>query len=299
MSSKTERLINLIAMLSETMRPLTQQEIITTIPGYNSNKSTARRTFERDKDELRKLGFDILSLPTPTGDYGYSINKENTFYSVSLSPKQRNIVQCAIALYSPDADISSKSLTKLGGTNPENDLNSVVSLSAPKNLNELFKFCSTSADIEFNFKESKRRVRTRKLLAKGGYWYLESIDLDKKEIRNFRIDRLSNIKEIKNVNIDINEIEKYVLDKNDFEDSIEIVVSVEPHISQLFIKDWNGHVLENGDISFKVPRLEIFLLRYFDYSGYVQVISPPDLKEKVDIVLEDLLTRLGGNVNAS
>ena len=60
MTTKVERLINLVAILSDTMRPLTQHEIVNTVPGYNLNtKATSRRTFERDKDELRNLGFDI------------------------------------------------------------------------------------------------------------------------------------------------------------------------------------------------------------------------------------------------
>ena len=84
MTTKIERLINLIAILSDTLRPLTQNEIVNTVPGYNtSSKATSRRTFERDKEELRKLGFDISQTPTPTGDYGYRINKNNTFYSLS------------------------------------------------------------------------------------------------------------------------------------------------------------------------------------------------------------------------
>ena len=194
MTTKVERLINLIAILSDTMRPLTQHEIVNTVPGYNLNtKATSRRTFERDKDELRNLGFDISSTPTPMGDYGYKINKDNTFYSVSLTAQQRNIVQCAIAMYSSNESLTSKSLTKLGGTNPENELNSVISLSLPENVDVLYRLCDNSSTISFKYRDSFRRVKTKKLLAKGGYWYLECFDLDKKELRNFRIDRLSDI----------------------------------------------------------------------------------------------------------
>lgn len=289
MATKIERLINLIAILSDTMRPLTRLEIVSTVPGYNSSSSNSRRTFERDKDELRKLGFDILQIPTPDGDYGYRINKSNTYYSVPLTPSQRNIMQCAIAMYSSDNNMTIKSLTKLGGSNPENELDAVISIPLPPNVDDLFKLCSNSSCITFNYRDTIRNVKSKKLVAKGGFWYLECIDLDKKELRSFRIDRLTNISKIDNVTLD----EDSTLANSEISNSeIEVIVSVYPEIESLFIKDWHAKKLDANKLSFKIPRTELFLLRYFDYVGYVSVIEPKELKDQINYIFEDVTTQL-------
>ncbi|NLA35850.1 MAG: WYL domain-containing protein, partial [Actinobacteria bacterium] len=53
---KIERLLNLTAMLLETRRPLTVEEIGSKMQGYPADPDSFRRQFERDKDELRSAG---------------------------------------------------------------------------------------------------------------------------------------------------------------------------------------------------------------------------------------------------
>lgn len=296
MANKTERLINLIAILSDTMRPLTQSEIVSTVPGYKAEvKSTSRRTFERDKDDLRKLGFDITQTPTPDGEYGYRINKNNTFYSVSLSGAQRNIVQCALAMYSPSEETSAKSLTKLGGANPENELENVISLSMPENVDSLFEYCSKSASISFNYRDETRRVRAKKLLAKSGYWYLECLDLDKNQIRNFRVDRLSNIVQIE-VNLDSDPKLEHDTSDDTFDSDIVVIVKVHKDLQKKFAKDWNAKENAEGNFEFRVPRKEIFEIRYFDYVGYVKVLEPQELREALDNIFDLAIANLEGAI---
>src|SRR5207249_12230379 len=62
---KAERLLNLVAMLLETPRPVTAQQIRETIPGYDQDSwETFKRMFERDKDELREMGIPVELAPT-------------------------------------------------------------------------------------------------------------------------------------------------------------------------------------------------------------------------------------------
>ena len=60
--SKLERLLNLMAAMVEATRPITRDEIKEKLPAgtYSDNKESFRRTFERDKDELKKIGIPIL-----------------------------------------------------------------------------------------------------------------------------------------------------------------------------------------------------------------------------------------------
>ena len=55
-AAKVERLLNLSAALLAAERPLTAAEIRRRVPGYPEERASFRRTFERDKDDLRELG---------------------------------------------------------------------------------------------------------------------------------------------------------------------------------------------------------------------------------------------------
>ena len=59
-SEKLERLLNLTAALLETTKPLTATEVARKVFGYPDDKVAFRRTFERDKDDLREMGIPIV-----------------------------------------------------------------------------------------------------------------------------------------------------------------------------------------------------------------------------------------------
>ena len=73
--SKIERLLNLTAVLLDTERPLTAQEIRSQVEGYGVEDSGFNRMFERDKDDLRSMGVPIEVRPSPAdpGTDGYLI----------------------------------------------------------------------------------------------------------------------------------------------------------------------------------------------------------------------------------
>jgi proteasome accessory factor B len=76
---KTARWLDLIAFLLQHRLPVTREQIFEHVQGYGMRRSddagerareSARRTFERDKDELRTLGIDleIVKVPDAEGD---------------------------------------------------------------------------------------------------------------------------------------------------------------------------------------------------------------------------------------
>ncbi|MGH9186220.1 MAG: helix-turn-helix transcriptional regulator, partial [Acidimicrobiales bacterium] len=81
-STKLERLLNLTALLLETPRPLTAEEIRTRVPHYPDDKESFRRSFERDKEDLREKGvpIDVEEVPgiDPPID-GYRIRKDRYY----------------------------------------------------------------------------------------------------------------------------------------------------------------------------------------------------------------------------
>src|ERR1051325_10387213 len=87
-----ERLINLVALLLETTRPLTFEEIRSTLPAYQQgDASAAKRMFERDKDVLREIGIPVELEATDSWEVeqGYRIRKDHYYLpQVSFTPEE-------------------------------------------------------------------------------------------------------------------------------------------------------------------------------------------------------------------
>jgi proteasome accessory factor B len=74
--SKTQRWLDLIAYLVGRRMPVTVGELMERVPAYarkwvsgsDTDRASARRMFERDKDELRGLGVPLDSVPVPSGE---------------------------------------------------------------------------------------------------------------------------------------------------------------------------------------------------------------------------------------
>src|SRR3972149_270793 len=82
--AKTARWLDLIAYLLSHRFPVTREDIYQHVSGYKGRSESARRKFERDKEELRALGIEIetVELPGAAGDepqQGYRL-KPSSFY---------------------------------------------------------------------------------------------------------------------------------------------------------------------------------------------------------------------------
>lgn len=81
---KTARWLDLLAFLLQHHYPVTREQMFERVQGYGEGGESARRKFERDKDDLRGLGIDIqtVTLPSAPGDEpasGYLL-KAKDFY---------------------------------------------------------------------------------------------------------------------------------------------------------------------------------------------------------------------------
>ena len=75
-STKIQRWIDLLAALLRHHYPVTFEQLIPQVPAYAAEQKaeSRRRTFERDKDELRRLGVPIETLPaTDVEPQGYRL----------------------------------------------------------------------------------------------------------------------------------------------------------------------------------------------------------------------------------
>ena len=205
-SRKNERLVNLTIALLATKRYLTKNEIFRNIEGYEGNAEAKERMFERDKDDLRKLGIQIEVGgldPLFDDEAGYRIRPEN--YALSL----RNLTTTQVTLLSLAAqawqdaaftDLSEQALRKFTSMGIDSDSSQLPSM-APKlvgtdeNLRSALDALTSLTTIEFDYLNVQGVAQRRKLQVYGvqarkSHWYLIGMDLEKQAIRNFRLDRI-------------------------------------------------------------------------------------------------------------
>ncbi len=100
---KVERLVNLVALLLDTHRPLTLDQVAELVPGYEATGESLRRMFERDKEELRGLGVPVERGPIdPWGsEEGYFIDpRAYAMPRLDLAPDERAALALAARAWS-------------------------------------------------------------------------------------------------------------------------------------------------------------------------------------------------------
>lgn len=193
--SKIERLLNLTAVLLDTQRPLTAQELRAQVEGYGVEDSGFNRMFERDKDDLRSMGVPVEVRPSPADPStdGYIIAHDDYYLNdLELTPDELSALNLAVLSTQMDADLVDEAIWKLGGAvdvnvSPDSPQGSI---DVSPGLAELFKARSQSCPVEFTYSETERLVCPWRLDFKRGRWYVVGFDLDKQAERNFRLDRI-------------------------------------------------------------------------------------------------------------
>ena len=205
-SRKNERLVNLTIALLATKRYLTKNEIFRNIEGYEGSAEAKERMFERDKDDLRKLGIQIEVGgldPLFDDEAGYRIRPES--YSLALrdlTPTQVTLLSLAAQAWQDAAftDLSQQALRKLTSIGLDTD-SSQLPVMAPKlvgadeKLRSALDALTSLTTIEFDYLNvhglaQRRRLEVYGVQARQSHWYLIGQDVEKAAIRNFRVDRI-------------------------------------------------------------------------------------------------------------
>lgn len=125
--AKVDRLLNIVAALQASSVPLTAEEIRERVPGYESHSDdTFRRTFERDKDELRQAGVPVETVMvahTEQPRAAYRIRRDRyELADPGLSPEELaalHLAATSVRLVGIPVDEVEDALRKLGGTGGE------------------------------------------------------------------------------------------------------------------------------------------------------------------------------------
>ena len=203
---RLERLVNLVAALIDTPRPLTRAEIGARIEGYSSDPVAFRRNFERDKDLLRQMGFPVVT-ETPDGaaadDVGYRIPRE--LYELpdpGLDDAELAALRLAASAVQLEgewgADAVVRALRKLGGAAPAGQGGSVgvvVGRGGAARPGEeaaaiAFAAVGERRRLRFRYRGEDRLVDPWRLSFHRGHWYLAGLDHGRAAERLFRLDRV-------------------------------------------------------------------------------------------------------------
>ncbi len=192
---KLERLLDLIAELLHTERPLSAEDLHERIPGYPADRDSFKRAFERDKADLREMDIPlrIETVPgtNPALD-GYRIDQdEYGLPDPGLEADELAAIHLAANAVRLDGANVHPGLRKLGGTvvDDDPDQGSAVLPSAP-HLPQVFEAVGQHRQLRFRYRDKDRVVDPFRLHHERGHWYVQGHDHAAGESRSFRLDRV-------------------------------------------------------------------------------------------------------------
>ena len=198
--------MNLTMALLGTKRYLTKNEIFRRVAGYAGSNETKERMFERDKDDLRNLGIEIEVAthdPLFEDEIGYRIRPEVFQLRESFDAEELGLISLALNLIEDsELDIKSSSLTRrlnsLAITPRIPDEFRISRQEIVENgLSNLLTALSHRQTVLFDYqKESSPEPESRKVNPLGlsawrGGWYLVGEDLNRDDIRVFKLSRIT------------------------------------------------------------------------------------------------------------
>ena len=200
MQKVIERILNLLAYLLTVERPVTADEIRNTVAGYDrDNDSAFHRTFERDKDLLRRLGIPIEREATDVFEveFGYVVHDDRyALEDPGLTDEERTALALAVqAVGFGGRPSGQEALMKLGGvvgslegTQLGADLGERADTVA-----EAFRAVSERRMLTFDYRGSSRTIRPYGIVHRRGHWYLVGSGAGADAARVYRLDRASDL----------------------------------------------------------------------------------------------------------
>jgi predicted DNA-binding transcriptional regulator YafY len=213
-TDKLIRQLSLVAFLMAERRPLTARDVKSCVEGYSemSDEAFARR-FYSDRAELSGLGVPLHSQRDEfTGEELYTLKPDEYFLPpLELSNDELAALQTCLYLlegkfaYAEPLRLALQNLAlgRPGFSNPPSAAAVSVEISDPDysvemsgRLSKLESAISKQRTVKFRYwsisrdEESERTLNPYALLNDNGAWYVVGQDLDRDDIRTFRVSRV-------------------------------------------------------------------------------------------------------------
>jgi proteasome accessory factor B len=298
--AKTERLLNLVIALLGTKSFMKKSEILKEIPGYTGSIEARERMFERDKEDLRRVGIaiQVSSLdPLFDDEQGYRISKsEYGFQLGSLSSEEYLIASAAIELMRSKVEtperigLKRRIIAASAGQDPSDDslfgeIKHGIDLPDHRVI-EVFLCIRSRRRVSFAYQGevndpiTQRLISPRAIGRRGEDWFVIGFDHEKESV-------------IKAVDGDF--YEEPIDVQREFEGIHKslhtLVVRVETQFAPFFEREGGKIVKEDesfSEIAFAVPSVQRLLRVLLSVTRKFVVVSPKSAVAE----LEALLARL-------
>lgn len=192
--AKLERLLDLIAALLHTERPLTAEDLHERIPGYPDEKDSFKRSFERDKRDLREMGIPLRIEDVPgrvPPEDGYRIDPDEYYLpDPGLDADELAAIHLAANAVRLEGTSASAGLRKLGAPAAGDTPATIATLPSAPHLSLAFDAVGARRQLRFGYHGKARVVDPFRLQHQRGRWYLQGHDHSAGEARSFRLDRV-------------------------------------------------------------------------------------------------------------
>ncbi len=199
---KTERQLNLIALLMSAERPKTLDQINDALYADQPSAEASKRMFERDKEELRALGVAIEISPIGAWDEGYVVRRDQTVLpDLGLTPAEHAALMLAAEAWgdgtlgpSSPRMAGMKLAAAAGEPAPAPWILPHFDLRSP-NLGPLTEAILRRKVVRFRYRrqgatEGAERIVEPHALTFRSAWYLSGFDQERSEQRSFKLDRI-------------------------------------------------------------------------------------------------------------
>ena len=310
--NSAERMLNLVALLTETNRPLTLEDIGNSMANQYPEKAEARRTaFERDKKSLRKLGVPITTQVLGGSDAGktaYSIDRaEYKLIDFDLTDDELSALQQAAALVQIDTQWGKQAVQWLGGDIEDSPTHTVAHVDArSQELPQLWSAIAKCCQISFPYHGRVRTVFPYGLISRNGFWYLVAFDTERQTQVTYRVDRFEDVAIIGNEEsfvrpADFNLATAFERDAKAFSsvDTEVATVRLDRRIAPGVVRELGEDAIvakrSDGSVDVEVPCGNRVAFRSWLYAmvDRAQVVSPDSLRNEI---MNDL-TRLAGGAS--
>lgn len=190
---KLERLMKLLAVLLDTSFPLSAEDLRRRIGGYPDHDASFRRSFERDKDDLRSLGVDILVGSVPETEPpidGYRVDRDAyAGQDPQLEPDELAALHLAAALVRAET-LGDDAFWKLGGARNDESPSAIASVPDSAAAGAFHTAIAKSNPARFTYGGVDRVLEPSRISFVHGNWYVSGHDRSRDAERVFRIDRI-------------------------------------------------------------------------------------------------------------
>lgn len=197
----TERLVNLVMLLTSSRFGFTKSEIAARVPGYSTESPAAmERMFERDK-RILAVNNIVVSEPDGDEDYRYRIVLNTaTLPEMTFSTQEQAILRAATLAWDNTSQKADAILlrTKLETIGVNSDYtNNFAKFELPIDLETVFSALSERRVLNFDYRRPGQEDTTKRSLeiwgvaVRSGSWFIYGKDRIRDAVRIFNLFRVS------------------------------------------------------------------------------------------------------------